>query len=62
MSDRVDCVRDWVSYVSWWMNWVSKWVCCLVDRVATDIVMRQMLSWVDCSWLDMCLMVDTVVM
>ena len=53
---------DWVSYVSWWVNWVSKWVCCLVDRVAKDIVMCQMLSWVDSNWLDMCLMVDTVVM
>ena len=53
---------DWVSYVGWWMNWVSKWVCCLVDRVGKDIVMCQMLSWVDSNWLDMCLMVDTVVM
>ena len=57
MTRRVDCVGNWVSYVSCWMNWVSMWVCCLVD-----IVMSQMLSWVDSNWSDMCLMVDTVVM
>ena len=51
-----------MSYVSCRMNCVSKWVSWLVDRVAKDIVMCQMLGWVDSNWLDMCLMVDTVVM